>query len=164
MLRDPRAGASDSTQLRWVAADAAGVADVLNSLSGTVIGACIEVHRHLGPGLLEKVYVESVVHERGLRGVRCESQVTIPTTYKGIALSVGYRMDVVVERQIILEVKAVETVLPVHVSQVITYLRLTGLPLALLVNFHVPALRGHIRRFVNRAPDLRTVRDPALPG
>jgi GxxExxY protein len=123
-----------------------------DGLSREVIGACIEVHRHLGPGLLESVYEQCLAHELAMRGFEVHKQRQIPLNYKGLALDCGYRVDLVVNDQLLIEVKAVERLLPVHDAQVITYLKLTGLPLGLLVNFHVPALRHGIRRLINSSP------------
>jgi GxxExxY protein len=125
----------------------------LNELSGRVIGACIEVHRHLGPGLLEAVYEECLGEELTLRGIPFDKQVNVPVTYKGRELSARYRVDLIVNKSIIVELKAIETLLPVHKSQVLTQLRLTGLHLGLLVNFFVPRLIEGVKRIVN-APGL----------
>ena len=115
-------------------------------LSEQVIGACIEVHRALGPGLLESAYEQSLAHELSLQGVRFERQRPVPVSYKGIELAYGYRLDFVVARVLVLEIKAVESLLPVHEAQLLTYLRLTGLPIGLLVNFHAETLRRGLRR------------------
>jgi len=93
-----------------------------------VIGACIEVHRGLGPGLLESAYEQCLAYELSLRGIEYERQVDVPVIYKGVALERGYRVDFVIERQLLLEVKAVEHLAPVHEAQVITYLRLLRIP------------------------------------
>src|SRR5260221_6622070 len=109
--------------------------------SEAVIGACIEVHRMVGPGLLESVYEECLAHELMLRGLTYERQKPLPVTYKGVRLECGYRLDLVVEHQLIVEIKAVEKLLPMHQAQVLTYLQLTGLSAALLINFHAAAIR-----------------------
>lgn len=114
--------------------------------SGTVIGACIEVHRHLGPGLLESIYEECLARELGLRSVTFERQVALPVRYKDVELDLGYRIDLIVEGRLVVEIKAVERLQPVHTAQVLTYLKLTNLPTALLVNFNVPSLREGLRR------------------
>ena len=114
--------------------------------SDEVIAACIEVHRHLGPGLLESAYELSLCQELSLRGMRFDRQRQLPLVYKGVHLDCGYRLDVVVNEALLVEVKAVERLLPVHEAQVLTYLRLTGLRAGLLVNFHVAALRHGLRR------------------
>jgi GxxExxY protein len=122
-------------------------------LSERVIGACIEVHRHLGPGLLESAYEQCLCHELSLMGLRFARQRPLPVTYKGAMLDCGYRLDVVVEEKLILELKAVEHLLPIHEAQVLTYLKLTVLDVGLLVNFNTPVLRGGIRRLVRRGAD-----------
>ncbi|WP_437534464.1 GxxExxY protein [Sorangium sp. So ce726] len=119
-------------------------------LSERVVGACIEVHRHVGPGLLESAYEECLCHELSLMGLSFARQRPLPVTYKGVALGCGYRLDVVVEEKLILELKAVEHLLPVHEAQVLTYLKLTDLDVGLLVNFNTPLLRRGIRRLVRR--------------
>ena len=116
-------------------------------LSDQVIGAAIEVHRQLGPGLLESAYQACLAHELALRGILFVSQLDLPLTYKGVQLDVGYRIDLLVEDKIILELKAVEKVLPIHEAQLLTYLRLLRKPVGLLLNFSVPVLKdGIIRR------------------
>lgn len=121
-------------------------------LTGLVIGACIEVHRHLGPGLLESAYEHSLAHELAVRGLHVQSQVQIPLNYKGLALDCGYRLDLLVENRLIVEVKAIDRLLPIHDAQLITYLKLLALPVGLLVNFHVPVLKSGIRRLVSPVP------------
>ena len=116
--------------------------------SDEVIGACIEVHRHLGPGLLESAYEASLCHELGLRGLRFERQRRVPLLYKGVALDCGFVLDVLVEGRILVEVKAVEHLLAVHKAQVITYLKLAGIETGLLVNFNTPVLVQGLRRLV----------------
>jgi GxxExxY protein len=106
----------------------------------------MEVHRHLGPGLLESAYDACLAYELSSRGIRFERQVRVPVIYKGVELECGYRLDFVVENELIVEVKAVEALLPVHHAQVITYMRLTGLSVGLLVNFHADALHRGLRR------------------
>ena len=125
------------------------VASAMNNLTERVIGAAIEVHRHLGPGLLESVYEVCLCQQLALDGIRFERQLAIPFAYKGVQLDAGYRLDVVVEQQIVLELKSVEQLLPIHDAQVITYLKLTGLPLGLLINFNVAALARGVKRFAN---------------
>ena len=122
--------------------------DSLNELSYKVIGACIEVHRCLGPGLLESAYEDAVLVELELHGLAAERQVSFPALYKGRPLNTTYRLDIVVERKIVLELKTVERLIPVHAAQILTYLRLGSYPLGLLVNFNAAVLRGQIQRFV----------------
>jgi GxxExxY protein len=117
--------------------------------SDTVIGACIEVHRHLGPGLLESTYEHCLCHELALRGIPFRRQVPVPLSYKGLSLDCAYRLDLLVEPQLLVELKAVERLLPIHEAQVLTYLKLTGLKTALLVNFNMPVLRFGLRRLTN---------------
>jgi GxxExxY protein len=124
-----------------------------------VIGACIEVHRVLGPGLLESAYEACLAHELTLRGLSFERQKMLPVSYKGVQLECGYRMDFVVRNELVVEVKAVERLLPVHEAQLISYLRLTRLPAGLLVNFHAPTVRRGLRRLTLEPSNL-----PALPS
>ena len=114
--------------------------------SNEIIGACIEVHRHLGPGRLESAYKACLRRELSLRGLRFEYERPLVLEYKGMVLDCGYRLDLVVDRRIIVEIKAVEHLLPVHQAQVITYLKLTKLDTALLVNFNVRAIKSGLRR------------------
>jgi GxxExxY protein len=122
-------------------------------LSNRVLGACIEVHRHLGPGLLESAYEECVCHELSLQGARFVRQRTLPVAYKGVSLACGFRIDILVDDELLVEIKAVEHLMPVHEAQVLTYLRLTGLDVGLLVNFNTPVLRRGIRRLVRKGAD-----------
>ena len=118
-------------------------------LSEQVIGAAIEVHRELGPGLMESCYEECLCHELHLRDLKFERQVPLPVRYKGVALDCGYRIDLVVEKSLILELKCLEHILPVHEAQLLTYLKLTGKRVGLILNFNVSVLtRGGIVRRV----------------
>jgi GxxExxY protein len=110
----------------------------------------MEVHRHLGPGLLESAYEECLCHELTTSGMPFERQKALPVTYKGISLDCGYRMDIVVDGSLLLELKSAETLLPIHEAQLLTYLRLSSLKLGLLINFNVPLLKAGIKRMVNR--------------
>jgi GxxExxY protein len=120
-----------------------------NRVSHLIIGAAIEVHRALGPGLLESSYEECLAHELSLRGVAFRRQVALPLAYKGIRLDAGYRIDLLVEEKVVVELKVVEHILPVHEAQLLTYLRLTRIWLGLLLNFHSVILQRGIRRIVN---------------
>jgi GxxExxY protein len=111
-----------------------------------VIGACIEVHRLVGPGLLESVYERCLACELRLRGLRFERQRAVPLEYKGIDLECGYRLDFVVEETLVVEVKAVDALLPIHQAQLLTYLRLAGLRTGLLVTFREAVLKNGLRR------------------
>ncbi|HRG94675.1 MAG TPA: GxxExxY protein [Polyangiaceae bacterium] len=117
-------------------------------LTGVVIGAAIEVHKALGPGLLESAYEECLCCELGLRGVGFARQVELPISYKGASLTCGYRMDLVVADALVVELKAVERVLPLHEAQLLTYLRLSQKRVGLLINFNVPTLKQGIHRKV----------------
>jgi len=119
-----------------------------DSLSEKVIGLAIEVHRGLGPGLLESAYEECLCYELRQNAIEHRRQVALPVTYKDIALEVGYRLDIVVEQRLIVELKTVERLLPVHDAQLLTYLKLSGMRVGLLLNFNVAALRQGIRRLV----------------
>lgn len=116
-------------------------------ITQAIIGAAIEVHRALGPGLLESAYEECLCYELGIQGLSCVRQVDLPLSYKGIKLDCGYRLDVMVEEIVLLELKAVEKLLPIHEAQLLTYMRLSGAKVGLLMNFNVPVMRdGIVRR------------------
>jgi GxxExxY protein len=118
-------------------------------LTERVIGSAIEVHRALGPGLLESAYEECLSHEFHLRGIPFARQVPLPVEYKGVRLDCGYRLDLVVESVLILEIKCVEHVLPVHEAQLLTYMKMAGKRVGIILNFNVPVLtRGGIIRKV----------------
>ena len=121
----------------------------INELSSKIIGAAIEVHKKLGPGLLESVYEECICHELSLRDISFERQKPLPVVYKGKKLDCGYRLDIVVEKAIIVELKSCEKIEPIHRAQVLTYLKLSGLNLGLLLNFNTPVMRDGIVRIVN---------------
>ena len=117
-------------------------------LTQRIIGFAIEVHRQLGPGLLESAYEECVCYELRQAGLVFQRQVPLPVIYKAVRLDCSYRVDVVVENAVILELKTVERLIPVHEAQLLTYLRLSGLRTGLLLNFNSPVLRDGIRRMV----------------
>ncbi|GAB4415919.1 MAG: hypothetical protein KatS3mg051_0058 [Anaerolineae bacterium] len=117
-------------------------------LTQQIIGAAIEVHRALGPGLLESAYETCLCHELTLRQIPFDRQKQLPVIYKGIEVECGYRLDLLVADTVVVEIKAVEQFLPVHQAQVLSYLRLGGWEVGLLINFHVPVLRQGIRRIV----------------
>ena len=121
----------------------------INDLNARVIGACIEIHRTLGPGLLESAYEECICHELRLAGLSFERQKPLPVAYKDVKLDCGYRLDVVVENMLLVELKSVEALAPIHEAQVLTYLKLSGLTVGMLINFNVPVLRRGINRVVN---------------
>jgi GxxExxY protein len=120
-----------------------------NVLSGKVIGAAIEVHRILGPGLLESAYELALEHELIIQGIQVERQKTVALNYKGVKLGDGLRIDLLVSNRLIVEVKSVESVLPIHEAQLLTYLRLAGKPLGLLINFNESVLKSGVKRVVN---------------
>ena len=124
------------------------IPDELNRISGSIVDAAIKVHKELGPGLLEKVYEACLAHELEKRGLRVERQVEQGVIYDGVVLDSGFKLDLLVESAIIVELKAVETLLPVHSAQILTYLRLSDLRLGLLMNFNVSLLKDGILRFV----------------
>lgn len=120
----------------------------INDLTGAIIGAAIEVHRAVGPGLLESAYEECLCEELKIRGIPFERQKPLPVTYKGKQLDYGYRLDLVVDNAVVVELKAIEAFAPIHDAQLLTYLRLGGWQAGLLINFNVPILRDGIRRKV----------------
>jgi GxxExxY protein len=113
-----------------------------------VIGAAIEVHKALGPGLLESAYEECLCRELELRGIAYQRQVALPVTYKGVQLDCGYRLDILVENLVVIGIKTVEDVLPIHEAQLLTYLKLGGWQAGLILNFNVPVLKQGIKRRV----------------
>ena len=121
-----------------------------DEISSAVIGAAIEVHKTLGPGLLESIYQKCLAKELSLAGLVYREEVALPLNYKGTNFEAAFRLDMLVADKVILELKAVETILPVHEAQLLSYLRLTGYKLGLLINFNVPVLRSGVRRVVNK--------------
>jgi len=117
-------------------------------LSRKVIGCAIDVHRALGPGLLENAYEQCLAHELKLNGIECYLQKPIPVSYKGVNLDCGYRIDMLVNDLLIVELKSVERLLPIHEAQLLTYMRLAKLSVGLLINFNVKYLKNGIKRFV----------------
>ncbi len=120
----------------------------VDPLTGGIIGAAITVHKALGPGLLESAYETCLGHELAAQGIEFRAQIEVPIVYRGHTIGSGYRLDLLVEDQVIVEVKAVEKLLPVHEAQLLTYLRLLGKSRGLLLNFNTPYLRDGIKRFV----------------
>ena len=127
---------------------AANTIDLIEAdLTGEIIGAAISVHQELGPGLLESVYQACMCRELGLRQIPFRSQVELPVEYKGCRLDCGYRIDIVVDNSVLVELKSVESLSAIHESQLLTYLRLSRIRVGLLINFNVPVLRkGIVRR------------------
>ena len=120
----------------------------VNDLTHAIIGAGIEVHRALGPGLLESTYEECLCRELSLRNIPFQRQYVLPVVYKGLELDCGYRLDLLVGNAVVVEIKAVESLLPIHEAQLMTYLRLGDWKVGLLMNFNVPVLKQGIRRRV----------------
>jgi len=116
-------------------------AERLNRLTARIIGVCIDVHSELGPGLLESVYEECLCLALDAASIGYVRQGSVPVVFRGRAIDQGFRFDLLVEREVIVEIKAVEQIMSIHKAQVLTYLKLTGVPLGLLVNFHVPVLK-----------------------
>jgi GxxExxY protein len=124
----------------------------LNEITEQVIGAAIEVHRALGPGLLESTYEGCLAHELALRQIPFERQKAIPLAYKGVNIDAGFRVDFLVADRVVVEIKAVDAILPIHEAQVLTYLKLADLHAGLLINFNVRILTKGVRRLVNGPP------------
>lgn len=120
-----------------------------NAITEQVIGAAIEVHREVGPGLLESVYEKCLCHELALRDISFARQVPLPLEYKGLKLECGYKVGIVVEASVIVELKTVEALLPIHEAQLLTYLKLHGAKVGLLINFNVPVLKDGVKRMVH---------------
>jgi GxxExxY protein len=121
----------------------------MNELTQKIIGAAIEVHKALGPGLLESAYEECIAYELLIANVSFERQVPLPVSYKSVQLDCGYRLDFLIEHTVVLELKAVESLQPIHEAQLLTYLKLGGWPIGLLINFNVPVLTKGIKRMVH---------------
>lgn len=124
-------------------------AEGLNRITEAVTGAAMDVHRELGPGLLESAYEACLAYELAQRGFRVERQKDMPVRYRDVMLDCGYRMDLLVEGKVVVELKALQTLLPVHEAQLLSYLRLSGCRVGLLLNFNVKTLKEGIRRVVN---------------
>ena len=121
----------------------------INDLTGQIIGAAIDVHKALGPGLLESAYEGCLCHELGLRRVSHDRQKPLPVAYKGFKLDCGYRLDLIVEKSVILELKSCETIEPIRRAQLLTSLKLSSLKVGLILNFNVPIMKDGIERIVN---------------
>lgn len=120
-----------------------------NRITEKIIGCAIEVHKSLGPGLLESAYEECLCYELTQSGLRYKRQVPLPVVYKGVKLECGYRMDLVVEDSVVVEIKAIEKIMPVHEAQLLSYLKLHNKKVGLLMNFHIPVLKNGLKRIVN---------------
>jgi GxxExxY protein len=124
----------------------------INHLTEAIIGAAIQVHKTLGPGLLESAYEACLVYELANSGFQVERQKPLPVVYKGVHLDCGYRLDLLVENQVIVELKAVDCLLPIHRAQVLSYLKLSGYKLGLLINFNVKLLKDGVERLISGKP------------
>ncbi len=120
-----------------------------NQIADGIVDAAFKVHRHFGPGLLESAYEVCLAHELTVMGFKIERQVSLPLVYSDVKLDAGYRLDLWVEKKVIIEVKAVEELHPVHMAQMLTYLKLTGNRLGLIINFHSALLKNGMRRVAN---------------
>jgi len=118
-----------------------------NEISGTIVDAAMKVHSALGPGLLESAYAACLRHELIKRGLKVAAEVPVPVVYDGIRLDAGYKLDLLVEDTVVVELKAIEALAPIHQAQIISYLKLTGKPIGLLINFHSLHLKDGIKRF-----------------
>lgn len=121
-----------------------------NQISYKIIGAAIEIHKNLGPGLLESVYENALAYDLKELGLQVQQQIAMPFIYKEVIQEIGYRIDLLVENKVIVEIKAIENLAPVHFAQTLTYLKLADLKLGLLINFNTKILREGIHRVVNR--------------
>jgi GxxExxY protein len=137
---------------------------VADALSTRVIGLAIEVHRYLGPGLLESAYEACLCHEFQEQGIGFARQVALPVSYKGHRLDCGYRIDIIVESRLLLEIKSVERLLPLHEAQLLTYIRLANLPSGLLMNFNTAVLKDGLRRMTNSPITPLPLASPRLPA
>lgn len=121
----------------------------INHISGIIVTAAMKVHSLLGPGLLENTYEACLMHELRKQGLKAENQVFLPVVYDGVTIDLGYLMDLLVEDSVVVELKCVEAIAPVHVAQLLSYLKLSGKHVGLLINFHVVHLKDGIQRLVN---------------
>lgn len=125
----------------------------LNGLTNRIIGAAIDVHREVGPGLLESAYQQCLHSVLTTQGLRVDAEYPVPLHFRGLQLDTAYRLDLLVEHEVIVEVKAIERFAPIHVAQMLTYLRLTGCKIGLLINFNVPVLVQGVKRVVLNLPE-----------
>jgi GxxExxY protein len=130
-----------------------GEREELNKITEGIIGAAIEVHRNLGPGLLESAYQAALAYELNQRGFKVEQQKPLPMLYKEIKLDAGYRLDFLVNDKVVLEIKSSDKIIPIHDVQILPYLRLSGCKVGLLINFNVKLLKNGIKRFINGSLD-----------
>jgi len=131
---------------------------VINQITGQIVDAAMKVHSALGPGLLENAYQGCLLHELGKRGLKVSPQVVLPVLYDGVQVDVGYRIDLLVEGCVIIELKSVEKLAPIHEAQLLTYLKLSGIKVGLLMNFNVLHMKDGIKRLVNKLEDSASLR------
>lgn len=124
----------------------------LNKITETILGVAINIHRALGPGLLESTYEACMVYDLSQTGLRVEQQKSLPVVYRGVKLECGYRLDLMIETEVIVEIKSIEKLLPIHKAQLMSYLKLSGCKVGLLINFNVEVLKDGIQRVVNNFP------------
>jgi len=124
----------------------------LNKITKTIIGVAINVHRELGPGLLESAYEACMVYDLAQSGLKVEQQKPLPIVYRGVKLECGYRLDLMIENEVIVEIKSIEKLLPIHQAQLMSYLKLTDCKVGLLINFNVNIMKNGIKRVVNNFP------------
>jgi len=124
----------------------------LNKITKTIIGVAVNIHRALGPGLLESAYEACMVYDLAHAGLEVEQQKPLPIVYRGVKLECGYRLDLIIESEVIVEIKSIEKLLPIHKAQLLSYLKLSGCKLGLLINFNVQILKNGIQRIVNNFP------------
>lgn len=122
--------------------------DQINELTEKVLGVCYQVHTDLGPGLLESSYKACLKYELTLAGIYVESEKSLPLVYKEVKLDIGYRVDLFIEKKLVVEIKAIESLTDVHTAQVLTYLKLTGTKVGLLLNFNIDRLKKGIKRLI----------------
>ncbi len=127
--------------------------EFLNKITNDAINSAIEIHKFLGPGLLESCYETCLSFELSNKGLNIERQKPLPVVYKNIKMECGYRMDLLVENSVVIEIKSVESLLPIHTAQLLSYLKLSGCKVGLLINFNVKILKDGVVRLVNNFPD-----------
>ncbi len=130
-----------------------GEREELDKITQSIIGAAIQVHQTLGPGLLESAYEACLAYELGILGLKVETQKPLPLVYKSVRLDCGYRIDLLVEDKVIVEIKSVDQIMPIHHAQVISYLKLSGFKVGLLINFNEKLLKHGVHRIVNEFPN-----------
>ena len=133
----------------------------LDNITGTIINCAIDVHKALGPGLLESAYEACLAFELAEQGLKIERQKPLPIVYRDVKLDCGYRLDILVEESVVIEIKVVDQIAPIHKAQLLSYLRLSECKVGLLINFNVKILKSGVSRMVNNFPDsLRSPRSP----